>query len=67
MILDKHPTSIQLADGHNEALDKLAAKLTLRDKKRVTRADAHRLALSEGIAQIGATLDGPVVDISQGR
>jgi hypothetical protein len=57
--LDKHPTSIQLADGQNDDLDKLAAQLTLKHGKRHTRADVHRLALSTGIAQLCATLDGP--------
>lgn len=65
MNLDKHPTSIQLAEGTNEELDKLAALLTLKHGRRHTRADVHRLALGWGIDQINATLDGPAVDNSR--
>lgn len=65
MNLDKHPTSIQLAEGTNETLDQLAARLTLKHGRRHTRADVHRLALSVGLDQIGATLDGPVVNPSK--
>lgn len=65
MNLDKHPTSIQLAEGTNEELDKLAALLTLKHGRRHTRADVHRLALSAGIAELCATLDGPAVDNSR--
>jgi hypothetical protein len=62
MTLEKHPTSIQLADGQSSKLDEIAAKMTLKNGSRFTRADVHRLALSAGIAELCAKLDGPASD-----
>lgn len=67
MNLDKHPTSIQLFEGANDELDKLAALLTLKYGRRFSRAEAHRHSLSEGMAllfaSLGATFDGPASDL----